>query len=62
MSYDSEQQAAKKARARTASDIETDLRHVQRLQTDGLTNVAMVFCALTIPPAYDDIWLSLIHI
>ena len=56
MSYDSEQQAAKKARARTASDIEIDLRHVQRLQTDGLTNVAIVFCALTNPPAYDDIW------
>ena len=56
MSYDSEQQAAKKARAQTASNVETDLRHVQSLLSDGLTNVAMVFCALTNPPAYDNIW------
>jgi hypothetical protein len=56
MSYDSEQKAAKKARERTASDVEIDLRHVQSIQTDGLTNVAMVFCALTNPPAYDNIW------
>jgi hypothetical protein len=47
MSYDSEQKAAKKAREQAASEIETDLRQVQSLHTDALTNVAMVFCALT---------------
>ena len=56
MSYDSEQKAAKQSRAKAASDIETDLRSVQILHTDGLTNVAMVFCALINPPAYDHIW------
>ena len=56
MSYDSELKAAKQSRAKAASDIETDLRSVQILHTDGLTNVAMVFCALINPPAYDNIW------
>jgi hypothetical protein len=58
MSYDSEQKAAKKAREQAASEIETDLRQVQSLHTDALTNVAMVFCALTNPPEYGNIWRS----
>ena len=58
MSYDSEQKAAKKAREQAASEIETDLRQVQSLHTDALTNVAQVFCAITNPPEYGHIWRS----
>ncbi len=58
MSYDSEQKAAKRERERAASEIETDLRRLQSLNTDALTNVAMVFCALTMPPEYQNIWRS----
>lgn len=58
MSYDSEQKAAKRERERAASEIETDLRRLQSLNTDALTNIAMVFCALTMPPEYQNIWRS----
>jgi len=56
MGYADEQLAAKRRREREAGDIANDLRHVQQLHSDCLTNVAMVFCALTNPPAYKDIW------
>ena len=58
MSYDSEQKAAKKAREQAASEIETDLRQVQSLHTDALTYIAQVFCAITNPPEYGNIWRS----
>ncbi len=56
MGYADEQLAAKRKREREAGDIAIELRHVQQLHTDCLTNVAMVFCALTNPPAYSDVW------